>query len=101
MLAKMSGRDSSSEHIGYALKAYFSVVRLIQLGIENALHAMKEIAKSNAAANETDKVAGENKKKQTESGKKSNLGEKDDEDFVFRIIQVLFCVYVYISFQDR
>lgn len=77
MLAQMCGRGSP-EHIGYALKAYYSTVRLIQIGVENAAQMWKEIQKLNAQA---DAAVGQDKKATKQAGvsindavaKKSNI----------------------------
>ena len=77
MLAQMCGRGSP-EHMGYALKAYYSTVRLIQVGVENAAQMWKEIQKLNAQA---DAAAGQDKKATKQAGvsindaaaKKSNI----------------------------
>lgn len=81
VLGQMSGR-SSREHIDYALKAYYSAFRLIQVAIENGLQAWKEIQKQNLQGTGDGQEKGDGKKKQAaaggavnESGKKSNLGE--------------------------
>lgn len=83
VLAQMSGR-SSSEHMGYVLKAYYSSLRLIQVAVENASQSWKEIQKLNAQAAEQQAAGGQQEKEKktkqppavsvNESGKKSNLG---------------------------
>lgn len=77
----MSGR-SSTDHTGYVLKAYYSSLRLIQVAVENASIAWKEIQKLNALAEPAVAQDKEKKTKQpaaaasvNESGKKSNMGD--------------------------
>lgn len=64
----MSGRSSNVEHVGYALKAYYSVLRLIQVGIENASQSWKEIQKLLAQADATAGPSDKDKKTKQPTG---------------------------------
>lgn len=76
MLAQISGRHSS-EYSNYVLKAYYTVVRLIQQAVENASHVSKEIQKFNLQleANSQDKAEAKKKAQLDVGSKKPNAAD--------------------------
>ena len=51
VLAMMVG-SASVDYESHLLKAHFSLTRILWQGVENGMHAIKEIAKLNVASNE-------------------------------------------------